>query len=250
MQKLLSSHRLYYPASVAKMRSISMCQLRPVIAHTYKRSYSSPAKETVSSTKKSEEAPGFKKIFLAALLGTGVFILAVDSLDRNQPKTTYTAAEYETVMKGLKRRVTIFEPGQVDIELLCGLDAKQIAAIVNSKKKDQLKVIDPLTVVESFRTTKDGVYEALLNIERDKNGEKEYIYHLPTGMLISLLSKYIKDNCQVGDTIIIQAFPLSMQDAIKFENEVAVVGKVFISKTEKDSDICQYFETVHKTHIV
>ena len=70
-----------------------------------------------SGKSKLDEFPSFKTIALVGLVGTAIFVKAVESLEQNKPKTTYTLEEYDNVMSGLKRRVAIF--GQEELSLKC-----------------------------------------------------------------------------------------------------------------------------------
>lgn len=192
-----------------------------------------------TSGKKAEEAPGFKKIFLVALVGTLVFMQAANSLDKNKPKTSYSEEEFENVMNGLKRRVALFPAGTLNVKFVPS------SSILSKVQSTSAKVIDPQKVVAYFKGQKDGTYEALLSDLESKHGD-DYINKLPNGMLVMLIGKYMKLKCSANDEVLIVNFPHNIKDAIKFENEVSTVSKVLIPKKNSDSDLCQYYNTVHK----
>lgn len=204
------------------------------------RNYASP-----TSGKKKDDAPSFKKIFLVAILGTLVFVQAANSLDKNKPKTSYSEEEFENVMSGLKRRVSIFPTGTLNVKLI----PHASDSILKKVQKDSDLVIEPKAVVEYFRSQKDGTYEALLNEVKSKNGAN-YFERLPNGMLVMLIGKYMKEKCQTNDRVIITDFPHNIKDAIKFENDVCTVSKIVTDKANSASDVCQYYETVQKVEQV
>lgn len=195
-----------------------------------------------STTKR--DIPSFKNIFFMALVGTGVFVFAVDSLERNKKKATYSDSEYAIIMKGLKRRVTMFNPGELDVHMIYPSKKDVNQKILSTIKSDS--VIDPFEVVESFRLDPEGRYEAILNDIRDTYGEKDYIHHLPEKMLVSLIKDDIKRNCKKGQSVTIINFPTTMSDAMNFENEISQIKQLYVPKSEKNSDICKYFETVDR----
>lgn len=205
------------------------------------RCYASPT----GSKKTREEAPGFKKIFLVAVVGTLVFVQAANSLEKNKPKTSYSEEEFENVMNGLKRRVAMFPAGTFEVKFVPFASESNL----NSLQAGSSAVVDPEKVVEHYRGQKDGTYEALLNELRSKHKSK-YIDKLPNGMLAMLIGKYMKENCSPNDKVVIINFPRTIKDAIKFENEVCTVSRVIIPKSEAGSDISHYYETVNKVEQV
>lgn len=210
---------------------------------SYSRCYST--KQNSGSAK--EQLPSFKKILLIAIVGTGIFVQAVRSLDKNQPKTSYSELEYHQVINGLKRKVILFQPGELELKFTTIPD-------VNSAKKrisnnSDTKFINPSEIVDQHRNDDDDRYKALLENIFAVYG-KDYVYNLPEGLLVSLLGDYIKENVNVGDKVIIVDFPQTIKDASHFESEVAVVNKVVIPKKDSETDICKYFKTVDKVDLV
>lgn len=201
---------------------------------------------------RDQEYPGFKKIFIASIVGTGIFVLAVKKMNRVQPKTDYTEAEYANVMKGLKRRIASFQPGEIELNLYLS-DVK----IPKEKQPPGSVTIVPSEVVEYYRNEADGAYEAYLNElyslhNQGSTDEKNlnYINFLPSGTLISLLGKYMNMKVNKGDTVNIVDFPMSMKDAFQLENEIGIINHIYVSKGQGESDICKYFQTVNKVIII
>ncbi|CAG99100.1 Aim36p [Kluyveromyces lactis] len=193
---------------------------------------------------KAEEPPSFKTILLVGLVGTAIFVKAVDSLEQNKPKNTYTFSEFDTVMSGLRRRVSIFE--QDDLNLRCvqtGVATKKL------KFPEDAKVIKPSEAIEFFRNKSDDKYYVLLNDLYEKEG-KSYMEKLPTGLSVVLIGKYMKEKCQKGDTVYLLDFPDNIKDAIKFENEVSVIDKVIVPNSEGDGQVSKYFKTVDKVETI
>lgn len=225
--------------------SISVCGPRLIRGAPLKniansvRLYSS---KSVDSSKKSDEAPGFKKIFLIGIIGSLVFAQVARSLDKNKPKTTYSEQEFDDVMSGLRRRIALFPEGQLDVQFSIPNEKK-----IPSKIIDHYDIcIDPLNVVEQYRNKPDNPYEALLNELYDKYGKEKYFEKLPPGMLVMLIGRYMKEVCRPNDRVIITDFPNTIQDAIKFENEVSVISKILVPNASTESDICKYYQTVNK----
>ncbi|CCF56789.1 hypothetical protein KAFR_0B04930 [Kazachstania africana CBS 2517] len=212
-------------------------QLSPIVSSS--RAYS---KRPITDAR--EDAPSFKKIFLIGIVGTVIFVAAARSLDKNQPKTSYSAEEYEQVMKGLRRRVTLFKPGELEVIFVPTGD---LASVQKYYKKDleKMKYIEPKEIVNLYRNRTDGKYQALLEDIWEMYAD-DSVNNLPPGLLVSLLESYMKETCQIGDKVVITNFPRTMKDAIKFESEVSVITNIIIPRNEADSDICRYYDTVSK----
>ncbi len=188
------------------------------------------------------ELPSIKKLLMIGLAGTAVFVLAVNSLDKQQPKNSYSESEFESLQR-LKRKVALF-PG----------NKLKVYGVLGTEKYNKIvsggKIVDPRQIIEKHRTTAGDRYEALLNILYDKYGAVEYFDMLPQGLMVKLVSLYMKDNCSEGDTVVILDFPKSIKDASQFETEVAGISKFIVSQKLKDTDICKYYDAVGKLESV
>ncbi|SCU90457.1 LAMI_0E02168g1_1 [Lachancea mirantina] len=197
------------------------------------------------STGNRDDAPGFMKIAILGIVGTVIFVQAVKSLDKNQPKNWYSEEEFENVVQGLRRRVSIFKQGDLDLTLIAPGVSQGVA-----RPAAVTQVFDATEIVDFFRKEPDGRYVALLEELSTKEGETRYIRCLPKGMLVMLIGTFLKSNCCQGDSVVIMNCPFDVQDAIKFENEVSVVTKFVCNSSEKDAEIAKYYDTVGKTELV
>lgn len=196
-----------------------------------------------------EELPSFKKLILIGLAGTAVFVLAVRSLDQNKPKTSYSEEEYQQVLNGLKRKVTVFQPGEIDIQLTTLPDIKTAEKKLVNEQIQSTTFIDPKDIIDKHKNTPDDKYKALLeNIY--KVYIDDYYYHLPPGLLVALMLDYVKENVHKDDKVVIVDFPKTIKDASNFESEIAVISKIYIPKDESENPVCKYFETVDKVTLV
>ncbi|KAG0670814.1 Altered inheritance of mitochondria protein 36, mitochondrial [Maudiozyma exigua] len=210
------------------------------------RGYASTAKRGNST---QEELPSFKKLILIGLAGTAVFVLAVRSLDQNKPKTSYSEEEYQQVLNGLKRKVAIFQPGEIDMQLTTLPDIKAAEKRLSKQEIQSTIFIDPKDIVDNHKNTPDDKYKALLeNIY--KVYANDYYYHLPQGLLVALMLDYVKENVHKDDKVVIVDFPKTIKDASNFESEIAVISKIYIPKDESEDPVCKYFETVNKVTLV
>ncbi|SCV04334.1 LANO_0G09560g1_1 [Lachancea nothofagi CBS 11611] len=204
------------------------------------RAYSTPKRQP-----KKDELPSFTKIAVVGVLGTIVFVEAVKSLDKNKPKNSYSESEFESAMQGVRRRKVMFQPGQVYVQLATA----GVPLDVLKTSNPELKVVNSSDAVEHYRQTKDDKYYALLNELQEAHGDK-YQEHLPQGLKVMLVGRYLQEQCHDGDQVVVAGFPLSVKDAIKFENEVCVVEKVLFSKSDVESDLARYFQTVNKVEVL
>lgn len=224
---------------IPKRQLLARTRLLSFSRNTFERNYS-------TKSPRGDELPSFKKIAVVGLLGTVIFVQTVKSIEKRKPKTSYSEAEFENTMAGLRRRIVLFPQGQFNLNFVLPgvrLKAQQLEG-------DQVKVISPSEVIEYYRTLAGSKYEALLNDLRNQHGPESYAEKLPPGMTVMLLGRYMKEKCSPGDTLYIIDFPTNIKDAIKFENEVAVVNAVFASEKDQDSDIIKYYQTVEKVEVV
>ncbi|SMN19206.1 similar to Saccharomyces cerevisiae YMR157C AIM36 Protein of unknown function [Maudiozyma saulgeensis] len=216
--------------------------------------FSIPSKRYSSSKSNkapADELPSFKKLIMIGLVGTAVFVLAVRSLDQNKPKTSYSEEEYQQVVNGLKRKIAIFQPGEIDMQLTTLPDIKSAKNKLPKADGDipPIHFIDPKNIVDIHKNDSNDKYRVLLeNIHKIYGND--YYYNLPEGLLVALMLQYIRDNVKPNEKVVIVDFPKSIKDASNFESEIAVVSKVIIPKDQSETDICKYFETVDKVTLV
>ncbi|KAH3901180.1 related to Altered inheritance of mitochondria protein 36, mitochondrial [Saccharomycodes ludwigii] len=217
--------------------------------------FNKPHSQNVKKPKYKDniDAPGFKKIFLIALIGTAIFVKAVDSIEKHKPKNNFTEDEYKHVINGLKRQHQLFEGIPISPIYFVPFAENMIPKNVpNSQKDNTIAVIDPKDVVEFYRTNTASKYEAFLNqiYAANSNDPGNLAQTLPQGMLCMLIGKYMKhfynEKLSNKKKIYILAFPKSVKDSIKFENEVANVTGVLADSSSINEDVIQYYETVNK----
>ncbi|CCD26487.1 Aim36p NDAI_0H03140 [Naumovozyma dairenensis CBS 421] len=257
IQPILLSSKIVRPLSYTK--GIGLKQISPILSRLSSRRYVTrtnsncnsgvKSKESTIDPKLNKEYPGFKKIFLLGIIGTVIFVEAVRSLDRNKPKT-YSNEEFDNVMSGLRRKTTMFNEGDLDIQFFLSNDTKEVEKLKNQYGGSVI-ILNPLDVAEYYRMNPNDQYEPLLNEIYDQFKDESYIEHLPLGMLVMLIGRYMNDGFKLGNNhskIIIVNFPKDIKDAIKFENEIAVVSKILIPKDSEliNTDICKYYEGVDK----
>ncbi|SCU97065.1 LAFA_0G09560g1_1 [Lachancea sp. 'fantastica'] len=194
---------------------------------------------------KKDDLPSFTKIALVGVVGTIIFVEAVKSLDKNKPKNSYSESEFESAMQGTKRRKLMFEPGQLHI-VLATPDLPETAV---QKHTPKAKIVDVREVVEHYRHQPNDKYYALLNDIQDSHGSS-YQEYLPRGLLVMLVGRYLQETCKEGDSVAVTNFPLNMQDAIKFENEVGIVDKALFTSPHADSELSKYYQTVNKVEVL
>ncbi|KAL6944567.1 hypothetical protein ACO0RG_001304 [Hanseniaspora osmophila] len=208
---------------------------------------------STNAQKKQSSGPGIKKIALVGLIGTAIFVQAAESLEKSKPKNSFTEEEYNTyVMNGLKRKKLMLNPESFPpIKFL--LNA-QGATAQKKLSDDSAYVVDPVNVVEYYRSNETSKYEALLNEIFEKNGSNKDVLpeKLPQGMICMLIGRYIQDHTlsdkiESKSSIIIKNFPKNLKEAIKFENDVGNVKSIIIGESDAaQSDIVGYYDTVKK----
>jgi len=135
---------------------------------SYKTNFSSrrynSTKINSKKTPAADELPSFKKLIMIGLAGTAVFVFAVRSLDQNKPKISYSEEEYQQVMNGLKRKVAVFQPGEIDMQLTTLPDVKSAKDWLSKKDDDisTINFIDPKDIVDSHKNNSEDRYRALL----------------------------------------------------------------------------------------
>ncbi|EDO17822.1 hypothetical protein Kpol_1043p12 [Vanderwaltozyma polyspora DSM 70294] len=200
---------------------------------------------SAGSSSSNNEIPGFGKIALVGVIGTYIFYKAAQSIDRNKPKEYVSEDEYNNVMSGLKRRVSIFKPDEVEIHLSPIKDVTKVKRLFRDDK--QMIYIDPAKLAEQVRQDPEDPYEPLLEELVKKHGTEAYYDHLPFGMAAMLTGRYMKENCKAGDRIVVYNFPLNIQEAIKFENEISILKDIVVYKDDQSIDgVVSYYKTVKK----
>lgn len=218
-------------------------QLGSLISQTGGRFYSNQGKNT--GKRNEPEYPGFKKFSLIAIIGTVVFVSTVRTLDDNKQKLSMSQQEYDHSVNGLKRRVSIFAPEELKVQLMQSRDPMMIKKVTQIQ---QLTIIDPREIVIKAQNDASDPYEPLLGELLEKYGPQDYIDNLPTGMLVMLLGRYMRQNCHRDDQVLIIDFPKTLKEAIKFENDISIIEKLVVApgSDTQSNDVAKYYATVDK----
>ncbi|AGO12750.1 AaceriADR282Cp [[Ashbya] aceris (nom. inval.)] len=193
-----------------------------------------------SKAPRSDEMPSAWKMAAVAVISTFIFVQTARSIDRSKPQTEFSEEEFRKVRSGLKRRVTLFEPNELEVlAVLANVPTDKIRAPAGAH------VVRVLQALERFRTDKEDKYHALLEELHAQHGD-EYPAHLPKGAAVALLGRYIKEVCKAGDSVVLLGFPQNMQEAIQFESEVAVISTLVAPQGSEESQLVKYFNTVNK----
>lgn len=222
--------------------------LRGSLIPTGTRTYASSSKRKPVDDSENVLSP--KTIFLVGVIGTAIFVKAVDSLDKKKPKLSYSDVEFEEIVDGLRRKVTIFKPGEINVYFALFDDV--VTAKENLGEKAQnYQYINPREVVDQHRLSAgdEDRYKALLENIYAKYGE-DFMDHLPHGLLVALLGAYMKEHVSQGANVVIVNFPRVIHDAIDFEGDVCTVARMIAPKTDKEVDVCKYYETVNRITFV
>lgn len=175
-----------------------------------------------------------------AVVSTLIFVQAAKSIDRSKPQTEFSEAEFEKVRSGLRRRVTVFKPDELEVlAVLADVPVEKIRAPAGAR------AVRVQQALERFRTDEHDKYHALLEELHAVHGD-DYSAHLPKGALVALMGRYLKEVCQAGDSVVLLGFPRNMQEAIQFESEVAVISALVAPQGSEESQLVQYFKTVNK----
>ncbi|AMD21723.1 HFL133Wp [Eremothecium sinecaudum] len=215
--------------------------LRQVIARSFRLSRCCISRRLYSTKPpRPDEMPKFRNLIIVSVIGTLIFIQAVNAVDKNKPKNSFSEDEYSRIMSGLKRKISIFSQGDITVHLVP-------STISTNKLPDykESKIIEVRDVAEYYRKQENDRYQALLD-ETFNVHKENYLSKLPVGTIAMLLGRYMKDRCQKGDTVYVVGFPDSIKEAIKFETEVSVVSSVISNKTTQDFELVKYFQTVDK----
>lgn len=186
-----------------------------------------PARSTLNAVSRRaysagrQEPPKMRYIALVAVLGSGAFVLAANSLDRKKPKTQITEEEYEQEKQRNKLRYKkgAFGTDEVSVVFVLGGPGAgkgtQCANIVNDFGFVHLSAGDLLR--EEQKNPESQYGELIASYIREGK-------IVPQEITIALLQNAMKQAiANKGITkFLVDGFPRKMDQAIKFEDEVAV----------------------------
>lgn len=200
--------------SISGSTATKFLSKRPGINNAMFRSYS-------SNTGGRQEPPKMRYFALVALLGSGAFIVAANTLDRKKPKTEITEEEYEQEKQQnkLRNKRGPFSKDEVSVVFVLGGPGSgkgtQCANIVRDFGFVHLSAGD---LLREEQKNPDSKYGELID-SYIKEGKI-----VPQEITIALLQKAMKNTiAEKGITkFLIDGFPRKMDQALKFEDEVAV----------------------------
>lgn len=179
------------------------------------------------------EPPKLRYIVGIALLSSAVFAVSVQSLEKKAPKTEMSVQEYEnnkTQARNRYKRIH-FRPEQVQVTFVPEGCSKVPEGYLYLNVPDIIASSDPNVnkyhhIVERFR--EDGL-------------------PLPVTTTLAIvhdaMTRALADKPD-GTKMIIGNFPKSIDEAVKFEQDIAAVDRLVTSDSK--SPIAQYFDTVGK----
>lgn len=219
-----------------------------------------------SSARNEETGPKFRYLFYMFLFSTGVLYLVANRLEKKKPKTSFTEKEFEEheINKGLKRRQKLVPSTQNDMYRFYVVPYTE--PILNMTKINEdsnsrtVKVIDSQWLISEEVKDDSRKYHYLLQDLLEKQ------LPFPRGLITALFKEEIRNylNTRNGlfDTdFILTNFPQTIEEAIKFENEVSEIKKCFVdqgrldklesqgesSKSRSLDNVFGYFNIVKKT---
>ncbi|CAN6607281.1 uridylate kinase [Trichomonascus vanleenenianus] len=173
------------------------------------------------SNQARQDPPKLRYIALVALVGTGAFMLAANSLDRKSPKTQMSEEEYEQLKQNAKMRYkrSAFSSDDVSvIFVLGGPGAGKGTQCENIVRDYDFVHLSAGDLLREEQKNPESQYGELI----DRYIREGLI--VPQEITIALLQNAMKKAiAEKGiNKFLIDGFPRKMDQAVKFEEDVAV----------------------------
>ncbi|ODQ64580.1 UMP-CMP kinase [Nadsonia fulvescens var. elongata DSM 6958] len=172
------------------------------------------------AVKRTDDPPKIRYVFLTAAITTGIFVWAAKNFLPKKGAQELTPEEYEQFKQDakLRFRVTTFKPEDASVIFVLGGPGAgkgtQCANLVRDYGFIHLSAGDLLRAEQQREDSKYGELIATCI----KEGTI-----VPQEVTIALLEKAMKENIAKGSkNFLIDGFPRAMDQAIKFEEDVAV----------------------------
>ncbi|ODV98125.1 hypothetical protein PACTADRAFT_14598 [Pachysolen tannophilus NRRL Y-2460] len=215
-----------------------------------------------------------KNFLIVALVGTGIFgavVQRVNSQDASKSmlkrKKSYSDEEWEQYMNNIKRKVLLFDPikdREVSIFFVPEVDLQNKN---DSLKLNQLQeklgdsiVVDLNDLIKDELLNHQDRYGSLLeanleNPKEDQNRNYKFNYRLAKGVFSKMMRLKLEElknsNSLKYKNYILINFPNNINEAIKFEQDVAISKKLILfHKPNQNNEIADYFKTVDKTVVL
>lgn len=196
---------------------------------------------------------------VVALVGTGIFGVVVHKVDLQDAsksmlkrKNSFTDQEWEQYMNSIKRKVLLFKP-TTEIYVVPNPIDSQVGILADKLgTKESVKIINLNDIIADEIKNHHERYGTLLEHHLISQSDAEG-YQFDTRLAKGIFSKLmrlklekLKEEPDSGNfKYILTNFPNNIQEAIKFESDVAIVRKLVLFDAKED-DVSAYFNTVKK----
>lgn len=226
---------------------------------------------TYAGSSSDQSPPRLRYLFYMFLASTGALYLAGKSVDgRKKPQNSFESErelkEYEQDT-GLKRRSKMipFEKNEnykfYVLPYVHSLEAvEKLSAQLAKLDGKVVKVLDPVTLIEAEKKDESKKYCFLLQ-DLDRSEQP-----LPKGLVTAIVKEeiqlFLNTRGAIFDTnFIIQNYPQTTEEAIKFENDISDVQKCLVYESDLNElskgdaaglhrsieNVVGYFDTVGKS---
>ncbi|GMG21481.1 unnamed protein product [Ambrosiozyma monospora] len=259
--------------SVISKRFLTSTTLRstPKVHNNFKfiTQFNQGQKRSYAWSNKREDGPKARYFFLVGIVGTAIFALVVSKIDAQDPakslakkKNSMSEEEWEQQLINLRRKTLAFKPSEAEFYLVpngCNNDkkVKQLVEKLEAGEDNSVGTIDLNQLIDEQLTSEMGSkYGAVLKSTLDTTDLKsngchyKFSYKLAPGIFTKLVYNKVvslrKEHPEYTRFVLLN-YPNTIQEAVKFEQDVAVSKKLVLFGTEeKDNDIVEYFNTVDK----
>ncbi|GME73042.1 unnamed protein product [Ambrosiozyma monospora] len=259
--------------SVITKRSLTSTTLRTTPKFNSKSKlitqFNQEQKRGYAWSNKRDEGPKARYFFLIGIVGTAIFALVVSKVDAQDPakslakkKNSMSEEEWEQQLINLGRKTLAFKPTEAEFYFVpngCNNDkkVKQLVEKLEAGNDNSVGTIDLNELIdEQFNSENGSKYGALLKSTLDSTDLKsngchyKFSYKLAPGIFTKLVYNKVvslrKEHPEYTRFVLLN-YPNTIQEAVKFEQDVAVSKKlVLLGTEEKDNDIVEYFNTVDK----
>lgn len=192
-----------------------------------------------SSARREETGPKFRYLFYMFVFSTGVLYLVANRLEKKKPKTSFTEKEFEEheVNKGLKRRQKLVPSSQNDVYRFYVVPYTEPVLDMSKINEDSnnrtVKVIDSQWLISEELKDDSRKYYFLLQDLLEK--QRPFPKGLITALFKEEIRNYLNTRNGLFDTdFILTNFPQTVEEAIKFENEVSEIKRCIVNQGSLD----------------
>ncbi|ODV63995.1 Aim36p ASCRUDRAFT_5891 [Ascoidea rubescens DSM 1968] len=236
----------------ARFVSSPLKTVKPFYAQNLRFNQKKYYSNNAANTSKSPTGIVLSILFISVASCFAVYYTA-KSLE-NPSKSKITESDLQDHINGLKRKKTMFQAFEVNIDLLPGENLKKddVKKIVG----DSVFVIDPPELINRERAQGlDAFYGPFLIELQERNAP------IPAAVTVNIIGKEIKkikkeqenDESDKILKFLVINFPQDLEQSIKFERDVKTADsiiKVEDIKNDVGNKVFQYFETVDKIKTV